>query len=193
MEIKSYLIEENEKLIYDTAELDAWQDQVQLLGLEKQAALMQPDKSPIPFPVMTDAEQAILASVLEMHEDYKNFEGEVIPLRVLSLIALCEKEKYFDRIQIWYSRKQKDPIVIGMVYDSEDSRQKKYSWNMLYHMIAEWGPKLKSIIELLPIWNEFELAKAKSNYDYAIKQHQEKYEQFKFQISSMQPAKKVRQ
>ena len=192
MEVKSYLIEENSGLVFDVEELDKWQDTVQILGLEKQAALMAPDKSPVPFPSMTDAEQSILTNVLDTHKDYKEYDSEVIPLRVLSLIALCEKEKYFDTIEIWYSTRVKDPIVIGKRYSSQEDRDKKRYWDMDNFKIAEWGTKLRSLLELIPLWDEYERAKLQSSFDYNLRQHEERLERFKFQVSVIQPAKKLR-
>lgn len=192
MEIKSHLIEENAKLIYDNEELNEWQDHVQVLGLTRQAALMQPDKSPIPFPATTEAEESILGAILDRHTDYKEFDKEVIPLRVLSLIALCEKEKYFDKIEIWHSTRTKDPIVVGKKYSTETDRQEKRNWNMDVFKIAEWGPKLKSLAELFPAWIEYETAKLKDSYDWNVRQFNEKVERFRFQISAEQPVKKVR-
>lgn len=190
MEIKSYLIEENAKLIYDTEELDAWQDQVQLLGLEKQAALMSPDKSPVPFPVMTEAEREIYGKVLDRHSDYKSFDGEVIPLRILSLISLSEKEKYFDEIQIWHSRTVKDPLVIGKRYDSDADREEKRSWNMTYYLIGAWGEKIKLAVNLLEGWNDYMLTQIKDQMEWNIKEQNQKYTKFKYQLSSVTTSKK---
>lgn len=194
METKSFLVEEHSKTIFSNEEIDQWSDLVQVLGLEKQAALMNNNSSPspLPFPLMIEAEERIYETVFDIHKNYKEYSEEAIPLKILSLIALCEKEKYFDKIEIWYSRAIDDPIVIGLRYESEEDEFNNRAWNMIRHMIGAWGEKLKSAIDLLPSWDDYQRKQITENYEYNLKDHNLKVERFKFQLNAFQQPVKTK-
>ena len=186
METKLFLIEEHKETIFDNAEIEKWKALVDELGLENQARLIKADDSVsmIPFPVMTEAQNKIYSYIFNTHIDYKDFDGEAIPLSILSLIALCEKEKYFDRIQIWYSRENPDPLVIGKNFRTQEDKDNDYTWDMLNYLIAQWGIKIKPLIELLPLYDEFKKTEMHDNYERNLQEHQKEIEKYRFQISA---------
>lgn len=179
METKLFLIEEHLGTLVDSTEIEQWSQLVNDLGLQGQKELIKPEKSPIPFPVLNEMENDIYSSILNQKQDYKSYDSEAIPLKVLSMIALCEKEKYFKRIEIWYSEKNPDPLVIGKRFRDAVDEEKQYTWRMVSHKIAQWGAKLLPAIALLPAYDEYMRDQAKDSYDYAIKQHEEKMRRFK--------------
>ena len=184
MEIKSFLIEEHKETIFDGNEIDKWKELVSELGLSKQENFINGTASPMPFPVMSEAQQAIYSEILESKESYKEFSTEAIPLQVLNLISFCEKESHFDVIQIWYSYKNPDPLVVGLKYPDEESRNKGYSWTRVPYLVAQWGAKIKSIGELLPIFDEFMRNKIKTQFDDSMRNHNEAMNKYKFQVNS---------
>lgn len=195
METKSFLIEEHESTVFDLTEMDQWHDLVQVLGLEKQAELVKVGSSLTfaPFPAMTEAESTIFKSVLDRHTDYREFSGEAIPLKILSLIALCEKEKYFDKIQIWHSREIPDPLVVGLKYQNEKDREEDNHWRALSFKIGVWGDKIKSALDLLPAWKEMKESEHARNYEYYMNSLKQEVERFKFQLGAVEPARKGKQ
>jgi hypothetical protein len=62
----------------------------------------------------------------------KEYDKTPIPLEVLSLIALSEKEKYFDELQIWYDNEAPDPILVGIKAGAN-------SWEKDIWLLARWG------------------------------------------------------
>ena len=188
MEIKSFLIEEHAETIFDNEKIAEWKNLVAELGLENQAALLKGNTvgSPLPFPAMTEAERTIYSLVLETKCNYKNFTSEAIPLKMLSLISLCEREKYFDKIEIWYSRNNPDPMIVGKNFENENDKKNNYEWLMVPFLIGAWGAKIKDVSELLPAWDNLQFEELKNDYDYKIKEHQKIVEKFKFQLNAIQ-------
>jgi hypothetical protein len=121
--ITSYLLKEKEGLISAPEE---WMAKVQELGLEGQQELIAAgQKSPIPFTRMTIEHKRVLEAICPIKEEVKKFGKEAIPMEVLALIGLAIMEKYFEKIEIWYSRIDPDPVVIG---NGE-------------YLLAQWGPE----------------------------------------------------
>lgn len=144
MAIETYLIEEAEKLISEPEEAEAWTKIVEEVGLEGQKQLVKPEKGPIPFIAMTKVMERVYETLCPGKEDVKKYKDSAIPMRVLSLIALSEREKYFHKIEIW-SDKVVDPVVVGYL-------TKEYSSPLF--LIARWGDELRSFPELLQLAKE---------------------------------------
>lgn len=184
MEVTSYLIEEHVDVIFDREKIDEWKAVAEELGLEGQLSLLTKEKSMMPFPAMSEAERVVYGDIFDSKQNYHSFNSEAIPLKILSLISLCEKEKYFDKIQIWNNQEIKDPIVIGMRYSSENDRLNGYSWNMSHYMIGAWGEKLLSLAKLLPLWDDYKRKRMKDNYEQNLSSHVSQFDKFKFQVGS---------
>lgn len=140
MQIEEYLVEDQElETILDGDKLEEWKEKCEEMGLEGQLDLCKEGKSPIPFRKMSEEEKRVYNTLLNSHCAVKNFTSEMIPLRVLSLIALAEKEQYFHGISVWYSEMDKDPIVLGKQTDTYTSP---------LFLIARWGEELESFVIL---------------------------------------------
>lgn len=137
---QTFLVEETKELIYDSDKIEEWKAKCEELGLTGQLSLMTDGKSPIPFECMNEAVKRVYETLCPMKEKYKTYHKTAIPLEVLSLIALAEKESYFDEIEIWFDDKTPDPLAVGTVKDG--------TWNKKYYPIARWGDVLRPFDEL---------------------------------------------
>ena len=122
-QVQTYLIEETQELIYDNEKLEHWGDLVKKLGLEGQTQIHKLEKSPIPFLCLNRVQEAILNTLCPREVEIKEYDSTPIPVDLLDLIALSVKEGYFQKIQVWYDDKQKDPAVVGLT-----GHWKEYSW-----------------------------------------------------------------
>jgi len=135
MAIETFLIEDSEKMIAEPEHLEEWTKTVEELKLEGQKELVKPDKSPIPFLPMNANMRAVYKTLCPLYQDVKKYSSSTIPLRVLSLIALAQKEEYFKEIEIWHADDKPDPIAVGYIKD-------RYS-NDGQFIIARWGDELQ--------------------------------------------------
>jgi hypothetical protein len=149
MAIEVFFIEEMDKVITENESLDKWLDTVKELGLEGQLSLTSEGKTPIPFRKMTRVEREVYTQLCPEYENVKNYKSDAIPLRVLSLIALAEKENYFGRIDIWYATENTDPIAVGYKLRPDQKPNDVSRWNNDgIFLIARWGDELRSFPEL---------------------------------------------
>lgn len=138
--VQSFIVEESKELIYDSEKIDEWKAKCEELGLTEQLALSTPGKSPIPFESMNTVSNRVYSTLCPAKVKYKAYKKTAIPLEVLSLIALSEKEHYFEEIEIWYDDKTPDPLAVGV--------NKIQSWEREYFLIARWGDVLRPFEEL---------------------------------------------
>lgn len=187
METKSYLIKEHEETIFDSKKIDEWKAIAESLEAEGQLSLISGEnKSMLPFPIMTDAESAIYSRILTSQDNYKRFNAEAVPFEGLALIALCEKEKYFDKIEIWYSRSDPDPIIVGKRYRNAEDRKEERSWGMESYMIFQWGPKIKKLTALLTLYAKAEKERIEQTYRNELQNLESAVARYKFQLEAYQ-------
>lgn len=120
--VETYIIEETQELIYDNEKLDQWNNLVKELGLTGQTKIQAKDKSPIPFLHMKQTHIAVFETLCPRKVKVQEYDKTPIPVEILDLVALSVKEKYFNKIEIWYDDKTPDPACIGfagewLVYD----------------------------------------------------------------------------
>lgn len=141
MAVEVFLIEDSEKMIADPEHLEEWQSLVSDLNLEGQKTLQNKENvSPIPFPMLKKGEERVYEILCPNKTVAQKYGNNTIPLRVLSLLALAEKEKYFNFIEIWDDCEKPDPIAIGVVGAN--------SWQGKKYIIARWGDELRPYAEL---------------------------------------------
>jgi hypothetical protein len=189
MEKKSFLIEEHQEVIFDNDKLEEWKALAEELGATGQLELTDKknkSSSMVPFPVMTEAEATIYGELFNQKQPYKKFRAEAIPIEGLSLIALAEKENYFDSIQVWYSTDNPDPIIVGKRFRSDNDRENGYDWNMFKYWVFQWGAKLKPLADLVPIYDKYVRENFDKDYQDKISNHEANMKRFKFQIASFQ-------
>ena len=130
--VETYLVEETVELIYDGEQLDRYNQLVAELGI-KTSGLQAKEKSPIPFLHMKETLVNTFETLCPAKRDLKDFDISPIPVEILELIALSNREKYFSNIQVWYDDKSPDPVVIGFsaAWYIDDEKGKK---------LQEYGP-----------------------------------------------------
>jgi hypothetical protein len=112
--VETFVMEETAELIYDNEKLTKWKQLVQDLGLSGQELVHQPEKSPIPYMFMNQNLINIAETLCPRKEHYKDYNATPIPLEILEHISLSVNEGYFEKIEIWYDDKTKDPFAIGI-------------------------------------------------------------------------------
>lgn len=156
--VQTFVIEETEELIYDSDKIQEWKEKCEALGLSEQLALANPDKSPVPFECMNTVSQRVYGTLCPAKLDYKKYGRTPIPIEILSLIALSEKEGYFNAIQIWYDDKSPDPLAVGRIGNE---------WSGKLYLIGRWGDVLRPFEELkemaITVYTRVESLKLKAN------------------------------
>ena len=112
--VETFVMEETAELIYDNEKLTKWKQLVQELGLSGQESVHQPQKSPIPYMFMNQNLKNIAQTLCPRQEVYQEYNATPIPLEILEHISLSVREEYFEKIEIWYDDKTKDPFAIGV-------------------------------------------------------------------------------
>lgn len=165
MAIETYLLEENADVITDVELNEEWHQKVSELELEGQKKIVSPGKSPIPFPFMNENMLKVYSELCPVKDKVQNYQMSAIPLKALSLIALSQKEMYFDYIEIWHSNTKPDPIAVGSLIPEAD---KTKTWNAQKYIIARWGDELESFPELakkaMDIWKQRTLLKCREKF-----------------------------
>lgn len=138
--VQTFVIEETKELIYDSDKIQEWKEKCEALGLTEQLQLANPDKSPIPFECMNTVSERVYTTLCPAKVNYKKYGRTPIPIEILSLVALSEKEGYFESIEIWYDDKSPDPIAVGRTGLNE--------WSGKKYLIGRWGDALRPFDEL---------------------------------------------
>jgi hypothetical protein len=171
MEIQKFYLEELTELMHDNEKLDEWRNTVAELKLEGQKKVN--NKNPIPFTFMNNAIHNIFDTLTPMQKDINDYNVNPIPLEVLRMIKLCEEEKYFNAMQIWYADKDPDPILVGLkgywyeapYYEDTNKELKNIEFNTREevidaggkhpnflsrqkYLLARWGDEAKTLVEL---------------------------------------------
>lgn len=111
--VETFVIEETASLIYDNEQLERWNSLVSNLGLKGQTKIVKPEKSPIPFMFIKTGMKNVFETLCPRKVDVKDYDITPIPVEILDLVALSKKEKYFQKIEIWYDDKNPDPLCVG--------------------------------------------------------------------------------
>ena len=194
--VETFLTEETIDLIYDNERLDKWNTYVEELGLQGQTKIVKKEKSPIPFMHLKTSYVNICKILCPAEVDIKNYNISPIPIEILDLVSLSIKEKYFDKILVWYDDKSPDPFVVGMnhtsYYSQKDSgglatsfptyeqalehqrengwfKKQPYGIGGIYYLIGKWADVKRSWNELKQIAIERFTAEKSNEYHKAIR------------------------
>jgi len=113
--VETFLVEETVDLIYDGDKLEKWNGLVSELGLTGQSQIVKTDKSPIPFMHLKKSMINVLKTLCPRKVPIREFNITPIPIEILDLVALSEREQYFSAIQIWYDDAKPDPACVGVI------------------------------------------------------------------------------
>lgn len=143
MEVVTFLRDEMKESI---AEPDGWLEKVKELGLEGQEELVgDGQKSPVPFLRLTKEHKAILEIICPDVVDVKKYSKAPIPLQALAMLGLATAERYFQKVEVWHSEGNPDPVMVG---DGE-------------FLMAQWGPERVTYEEQKRRASEIWIASAK--------------------------------
>lgn len=199
--VETYIIEETQELIYDNEKLDQWNSLVKELGLTGQTKIQAKDKSPIPFLHMKQTLVAVFGTLCPRKVDIKDYDKTPIPVEILDLAALSVKEKYFNKIEIWYDDKTPDPACIGIIgkwivyrknyshigeFATEEEAlalkdhaeyHNHYFEETAKYLIGRWADVKASFEELAAKAKKLFIASRKSQIDEAIRQEKRRLEE----------------
>jgi hypothetical protein len=146
MAVEIYLEPELADMVGNPELTEEWTQLAVELGMEGQLKLIAPksgeeqSKNPSPYIHMNKKAERVFSILCPEVVSYKKYDKSTIPREVLKEIALAEKEKYFDKICIWYDDASPDPLVVGYIKDG--------SYNFIKHTIARFGDELLPFEEL---------------------------------------------
>jgi hypothetical protein len=176
--VETFIIEETSNLIHDNDALQKWNERVEELGLSGQREVVQVDKSPIPFLWMNNALIATFTTLCPTKVDISKYNKTPIPVELLDLVSMSNKEKYFDKIQVWYNEVDKDPVIVG--YSIEDGYLDKPDY---YHdiyskkyLIGRWADVKASLDTLVVRAKQIFIANQTASLKQQIKQYQRQLE-----------------
>ncbi len=135
MATEIFLQPELEELVIDASKKDEWTSKIVELNLEGQMKLTaNSDKaSASPYTFINEQMKLVFETICPTKSVVEKYDKSVIPIDVLSHVALCKQEQYFHKLEIWFDNKSPDPILVGYI-------TKEY--NSPLHLIARWGDEI---------------------------------------------------
>lgn len=172
-EVELYIIEETQELIYDNEKLDQWNSLVKELGLSGQTKIITTDKSPIPFLWMNKTLVATFTELCPRKVLVTEYDKTPIPVEALSLVSLSVKEKYFEKIQVWYNDKHPDPAIIGLTRGADyDPKYPTWESGFEYYLLARWSDVKAGLGELTERAKKLFVLRRKGELERTIKGYQ---------------------
>jgi hypothetical protein len=111
---------------------------VEELGLQGQQELAEDNRSPVPYLFMNRAITRVFETLCPKHVGVEAYGKTPIPVEVLGHVKLAEREKYFEKIEVWYNQTNPDPVIVGKRGDDQ-------------YLIARWGDVDLSFPELVKL------------------------------------------
>lgn len=171
--VETFIIEETQELIYDNEKLDQWNNLVTELGLTGQTKIVKADKSPIPFLWMNATLVSVFTELCPCKVLVTDYNKTPIPVEVLSLVSLSVKEKYFEKIQVWYNDKNPDPAIIGVIKGANfDPKYPTWESGFEYYLLARWSDVKATLEELTERAKKLFVLRRKNDLEGIIKRYQ---------------------
>ena len=183
-EVELYIIEETQELIYDNEKLDQWNNLVSELGLEGQTKVVKSDKSPIPFLWMNDALKKVFEELCPTKASVESYDKTPIPVEALSMVALSKREKYFDKIEVWYNEKNPDPVIIGMKYTRGGEQWAREFYAERY-LLARWSDVKASLAELTERARKLFVLRRSNELNESMRRHQRELEDIEIESNKI--------
>lgn len=152
METTVYVQEDQLGLI---SEPEAWCAKVRELGLSGQESIVADGKAANPFLRLDVGLLRIFETLCPTKEEIEKFSAEPIPMEALGAYGLAVREKYFEKVEVWYSPGQHDPVMIG-------------STKREHFLMAQWGPEKRDITQCRVLAREKWIALARNKLHGAI-------------------------
>jgi hypothetical protein len=148
MEVKIYRELENETLIFNEEDLAKYNALANELGLATKEDVEE-KKCPVVYPILNQAMQRQLKALCPSSLFVADYKLSTIPLEILEVYKFIKDNEMFESVKIWFDDKQLDPLMVGYKWQSEEAKQKGYSWQKDVYLIARWGDCAKEIPQLL--------------------------------------------
>lgn len=140
--VQTFFIQDTVDLIYDNDKLSEWKEKIESLDLDGQKLLSNPDKSPIPFEYLNQSQIRMWSTLCPKRIKVKEYKDTPIPIEILGLIELNNREGYFSTLMVWVDDKEPDPILVG-------SNHGQSIWTSEgYYLMGRWGDELRPYAEL---------------------------------------------
>lgn len=176
--VETFIVEETSNLIHDNEALAKWNEKVEELQLEGQKEVVAIDKSPIPFLWMNNALIATFSTLCPTKVRIEKYNKTPIPVEILELVSLSNKEQYFDFIEIWFNEIEKDPVCVGYLVDVEYKNREAY-YQSAYskkYLIGRWADVKASLDTLVERAKKVFIANQTASYKQSIKMYQRQLE-----------------
>lgn len=147
--VETFIVEETSELIHDNDKLQQWNDKVEELQLEGQKTIVVSGKSPVPFLWMNSAIVSTFETLCPTKVLISKYSKTPIPIEILELASLSIKEKYFDKIEIWYNEKEVDPVCIGYKNDPKQKGDWAREFYAAKYLIGRWADVKESLDSLV--------------------------------------------
>lgn len=183
--VETFIIEETQALIYDNEQLDKWNEHVTALGLTGQQKIVQKEKSPIPFLWMNSSTIRVFETLCPTKVEVAEYDKTPIPVEILDLLVLANREKYFDLVEIWYNEEDKDPCVVGYKFRAEDLAAGREWYRKSYaekYLIGRWADIKQSFKDLSIRAKEIFFSNRTSELKQKIKDTERELEDLKLNI-----------
>jgi len=139
MAFENFREPELEELIEDSEKSNEWREICENLqmGGQLKTAVSGEDSScnPIPYMPLNRKWLKIFKTLCSSKSEFKEYSFSTIPLDALKEILLCVHQKYFDKIEIWYDNKEKDPLIIGKI-------EGQYSSDAKFYLVGRFGDEI---------------------------------------------------
>lgn len=146
MEIKIYREPENESLMIDENQLKEYNKLASELGLSTE---VDSTKTPNVYIALNDAMSKQLKVQCPVSVNAEEYTRTTIPLEVLKVYKYAKDNEMFDGFEVWYADKEPDPLLVGWKWDSDEAKEKNYSWMKTGYLIARWGDCALELDDLL--------------------------------------------
>lgn len=145
MEVKIYREPENEALIINEEQLNEYKTLISKLDLKSEIKQTVPSV----YVPINDAMSKLLKALCPAETNVKEYKKSTIPLEVLKVLDFAQSNEMYEGYLIWHADKDPDPLLIGWNYSNDEAREKKYSWQKDYFLMARWGDCSLELEELL--------------------------------------------
>lgn len=148
MEVKIYREPENESLILDEEQLNEYNKLATELGLQPKER-EEKKQTPNIYPCLNQAMKKQLEALCPTKTPAEKYTRSTIPVEVLRVYKYAKDNEMFDEFQIWYADKEPDPLLIGRRWQTQEAKEKDYSWMKDDYLIARWGDCALELDKLL--------------------------------------------
>lgn len=153
MEVKIYREPENQDMVLSLERRETYNALAAELGV-KSIEDTQTDKCPNVYICLNNAMEKQLSALCPRKEDVKSYRRSTIPIEVLAVLKLAMDNKMFEGYYILFDDVKPDPMLMGWNFKTPESKEKNYTWNVNYYLMARWGDCALELPELLQMGYE---------------------------------------